>query len=57
MFSKSKTKALFSKDNVPPGGTCLSSFMVISNGQRILVGKMDRPEIWVEKFLVGTARA
>jgi len=57
MFSISKTKALFSKDNVPPGGTCLSSFMVISNGQRILVGKMDRPEIWVEKFLVGTARA
>ena len=57
MFSKSKTKALFSKDNVPPGGTCLSSFVVVSNGQRILVGKMDSPEIWVERFLVGPARA
>jgi ADP-ribose pyrophosphatase YjhB (NUDIX family) len=56
-MDSSKTKALFSKDNVPPGGTCLSSFVVVSNGQRILVGKMYRPEIWVEKFLVGPARA
>jgi len=48
-----KTKALFSKDNVPPGGTCLSSFVVVSNGQNILVGKMSRPEIWIERFLVG----
>jgi len=53
MVSISKSKALFSKDNVPLGGTCLSSFMVVSNGQRILVGKMDRPEIWIERFLVG----
>ena len=57
MVSTSKTKALFSKDNVPPGGTCLSSFVVVSNGQRVLVGKMDRPEIWVERFLIGAARA
>jgi len=53
MISTSKTKALFSKDNVPPGGTCLSSFILVSNGRRILVGKMDRPEIWIERFLVG----
>jgi len=53
MVSQSKTKALFSKDNVPPGGTCLSAFVLVSNGRRILVGKMDRPEIWVERFLVG----
>ena len=53
MISMSKTKTLFSKDNVPPGGTCLSSFVIVSNGQRILVGKMDRPEIWIERFLVG----
>jgi len=53
MISMSKAKALFSKDNVPPGGTCLSSFVIVSNGQRILVGKMDRPEIWIERFLVG----
>jgi len=57
MVPTSKTKALFSKDNVPPGGTCLSSFVVVSYGQRILVGKMDRPEIWVERFLVGPAFA
>jgi len=57
MVSNSKTKALFSKDNVPPGGTCLSSFVVVSNGQGILVGKMDRPEIWVKRFLVGPAFA
>ena len=57
MVSQSKTKALFSKDNVPPGGTCLSSFVVVSNGERILVGKMDRPEIWIERFLVGPAFA
>ena len=53
MVPKSKTKALFSEGNVPPGGTCLSSFVVISNGPRILVGKMARPEIWIERFLVG----
>ena len=57
MVSKSKTKALFSKDNVPPGGTCLSSFVVVSDGQGILVGKMGHPEIWAEKFLVAPARA
>ena len=51
--SLSKTKTLFSKDNVPPGGTCLSSFVLVSSGRRILVGKMDRPDIWVERFLVG----
>jgi ADP-ribose pyrophosphatase YjhB (NUDIX family) len=49
----SKTKALFSKDNVPPGGTCLSSFVLVSDGGRVLVGKMAHPEIWVERFLVG----
>ncbi|HUI23094.1 MAG TPA: hypothetical protein VLY82_01725 [Nitrososphaerales archaeon] len=57
MVSKLKTKALFSEDNVPPGGTCLSSFVVVSDGKRVLVGKMGRPEIWVERFLVGPARA
>jgi len=53
MVSSSRTKALFSKDNVPPGGTCLSSFVLVSNGRRILVGKIGKPEIWVERFLVG----
>jgi ADP-ribose pyrophosphatase YjhB (NUDIX family) len=53
MVPLSKTKSLFSEGNVPPGGTCLSSFVVVSNGRNILVGKMDHPEIWTERFLVG----
>jgi len=53
MSSLSRTKTLFSKDNVPPGGTCLSSFVMATDGQRILVGKMAHPEIWIERFLVG----
>ena len=53
MVNVSKTKSLFSETNVPPGGTCLSSFVVVSNGAGILVGKMARPEIWIERFLVG----
>jgi hypothetical protein len=53
MVELSKTKSLFSQTNVPPGGTCLSSFVVVSNGRGILVGKMARPEIWIERFLVG----
>jgi len=57
MVSQSKSKALFSEDNVPPGGTCLSSFVVVSDGRRILVGKMGRPDIWVKRFLVGPTRA
>jgi ADP-ribose pyrophosphatase YjhB (NUDIX family) len=57
MVALSKSKALFSEENVPPGGTCLSSFIAITNGRKILVGKMGRPEIWVERFLVGPSRA
>ena len=57
MVSQSNTKALFSEENVTPGGTCLSSFVIVSDGKRILVGKMGRPEIWVERFLVGQNRA
>ncbi|HUI86526.1 MAG TPA: hypothetical protein VLY21_05170 [Nitrososphaerales archaeon] len=48
-----KKKALFAEGNVPPGGVCLSSFVVISNGPKILVGKMVKPEAWVERFFVG----
>jgi ADP-ribose pyrophosphatase YjhB (NUDIX family) len=57
MVLQSKTKALFSEGNVTPGGTCLSSFVLISNGRNILVGKMAKPEVWVERFLVGPAFA
>jgi len=53
MVELSKTKSLFSETNVPPGGTCLSSFVIVSNGRGVMVGKMTRPEIWIERFLVG----
>jgi ADP-ribose pyrophosphatase YjhB (NUDIX family) len=53
MVEHFKTKALFSESNVPPGGTCLSSFVAVTNGRSILVGKMAHPEIWTDRFLVG----
>jgi ADP-ribose pyrophosphatase YjhB (NUDIX family) len=46
-------KALFFEGNVPPGGVCLSSFVVVDSGDALLVGKMAKPEIWVERFFVG----
>jgi len=49
----SRKKALFSEGDVPPGGVCLSSFVVLRHGDKILVGKMSKPEIWVERFFVG----
>ncbi len=52
-MSQSKQKALFSEGNVPPGGTCLSSFVILTTGPDVLVGKMARPEVWVERFFVG----
>ena len=57
MVLLSNTKALFSEGNVPPGGTCLSSFVAVTNGRKVLVGKMARPEIWTERFLVGAKYA
>lgn len=45
--------ALFNAQNVPPGGVCLSSFVLVRNGGKVLVGKMTKPGIWVERFFVG----
>lgn len=39
--------------SVPKGGTCLSSFLVLRGKSGILVGKMTKPEIWIDRFLVG----
>jgi hypothetical protein len=47
-----RMKALFTKDNVPPGGTCLSSFLAVTDGPRVLVGKMSEPDVWAERFFV-----
>ncbi len=49
--------ALFIEGNVPKGGACLSSFLVMRGKSGILVGKMARPELWVEKFFVGQSYA
>lgn len=52
-MSQSKQKALFREGSAPPGGTCLSSFVILTTGSDMLVGKMMKPEVWVEKFFVG----
>jgi len=45
--------AIFYEGHVPKGGVCLSSFLVLrGSGTGILVGKMAKPEIWTEKFMV-----
>jgi hypothetical protein len=46
-------KAIFNENHVPKGGACLSSFVIARKGKSILVGKMAKPEMWVERFLVG----
>ena len=52
-MSQIRKKALFTEGNTPPGGLCLSSFVVLTTGRDVLIGKMARPEMWVEKFFVG----
>jgi ADP-ribose pyrophosphatase YjhB (NUDIX family) len=44
---------MFNESNVPKGGTCLSSFLLVKSKGGVLVGKMTKPEIWVQRFLVG----
>ena len=46
-------KAMFTAGHVPKGGTCFSSFIITEKEGRVLAGKMAKPEIWVERFLVG----
>jgi ADP-ribose pyrophosphatase YjhB (NUDIX family) len=46
-------KALFMEGHVPKGGACISTFLVLTGKNGILVGKMAKPEVWVEKFFVG----
>jgi len=46
-------KALFMEGHVPKGGTCISVFLVLKGKGGILVGKMAKPEVWVERFYVG----
>jgi hypothetical protein len=53
MSKQPRMKAAFTKGKAPPGGICLSSFVVVASGPRILVGKMVKPETWVKEFFVG----
>ncbi len=46
-------KALFKEGHAPKGGTCISAFLVLKGKGGILVGKMVKPEIWIERFFVG----
>jgi ADP-ribose pyrophosphatase YjhB (NUDIX family) len=46
-------KAMFMEGHVPKGGTCLSSFLVLKRKDGILVGKMTKPQVWVERFFMG----
>jgi ADP-ribose pyrophosphatase YjhB (NUDIX family) len=46
-------KALFMEGHLPKGGTCLSAFLVLKGKGGVLVGKMTKPSVWVEKFFVG----
>lgn len=50
-------KAMFMEGSIPKGGTCLSVFLVLKGKEGILVGKMTKPEIWIERFLVGESFA
>ncbi|MDG6999843.1 MAG: NUDIX hydrolase, partial [Nitrososphaerota archaeon] len=53
MSAPTRKKAQFREGNVPPSSVCLSSFVSLSVGQNILVGKVTKPEIWVDQFFMG----
>jgi hypothetical protein len=46
-------KALFNEQNAPPGGLCLSSFVLVRSGGKVLIGKMAKPQVWIDRFFVG----
>jgi hypothetical protein len=50
-------KAMFMEGHVPKGSVCISSFIVAEREGKVLVGKMSSPEVWVDRFLVGSASA
>lgn len=49
--------ARFREGSVPPGGTCLSTFVIVNSGNRVLVGKPTRPEHWASRFFVSEEMA
>lgn len=52
-FNVQRRKAQFAPEDVPPGSVCLSSFVAVADGRGgILAGRMDRLDIWLERFFV-----
>jgi hypothetical protein len=52
-FEVERKKAQFTQETVPPGSVCLSSFVAVTDGRGgILAGRMDRLDIWLERFFV-----
>ena len=52
-MKSNRRKALFDERNVPPGGVCLSSFVIVRNENKVLVGRMTKPGEWIKRFFVG----
>ena len=51
-------KAQFSKESVPPGTVCISSFVVVTDGKGgILSGRMDKLDVWVDRFYASPTNA
>jgi hypothetical protein len=51
-------KAQFSLNDVPPGTVCISSFVVVNDGNgRILAGRMDQLDVWLDRFYANPTTA
>jgi hypothetical protein len=52
-FQVERKKAQFTTESVPPESVCLSLFVAVTDGRGgILAGRMDRLDIWLERFMV-----
>ena len=51
-FNVERKKAQFAPGDAPPASVCLSSFVAVRNCKAILAGRMDRLDIWLDRFYV-----
>ncbi len=52
-FKVERKKAQFTKEDVPPGSVCLSSFVAVTDDKGgILAGRMNLLDVWLERFFV-----
>ncbi len=57
-FPVVKKKAQFTPESVPPGSVCISSFVVVEDGKGgILAGRMDRLDVWLDRFYASPVNA